>query len=59
MTRNEGEELQKGLRTYVEGVWGCIACQKLHCLWVKPEPKSHSQHQQARQLRNDEHKILS
>lgn len=41
-------------RTYEEGVGGTVTCQQLHRLWVKPEPKSHSQHQQARQLRSDQ-----
>lgn len=34
-------------RTYEEGSWGAITSQELHCLWVKPEPKTNSQHQQA------------
>lgn len=40
-------------RTYEEGVGGSVPCQQLRCFWVKSEPKSHGQHQQARKLRKD------
>lgn len=40
------------IHTYEEGFWGPITCQQLHCSWIEPEPESHSQHQQARELKN-------
>lgn len=41
-----------GIHTYEEGFWGAITCQQLHCSRIEPEPESHSQHQQARELKN-------
>lgn len=39
------------IHTYEEGFWGPITCQQLHGSWIEPEPESHSQHQQARELK--------
>lgn len=40
------------IHTYEEGFWGPVTCQQLHCSWIEPEPEPHSQHQQARELKD-------
>lgn len=39
------------IHTYEESFWGSIICQQLHRSWIESQPESHSQHQQARQLK--------
>lgn len=41
------------IHTYEESLWGSITCQQLHCSWIEPEPESHRQHQQARELKKN------
>lgn len=43
--------VEKFIHTCEESFWGPITCQQLHRSWIESQPESHSQHQQARQLK--------